>query len=95
MLCAPVTQVLPFDSDVDWVHEIDGTPMATYTEWMRSCSRITVTGLPALSVPCGFTEQGLPIGMQLVGRGRGERQLLQLASAFEDATGHWQRGPVL
>jgi amidase len=77
------------------VQEIDGTPMATYTEWMRSCSRVTVTGLPALSVPCGFTERGLPIGMQLVGRGRGERQLLQLAGAFEDATSYWQRGPVL
>jgi amidase len=95
VLCAPVTQVPPFDVDVEWVHEIDGTPMATYIEWMRSCSRITAAGLPALSVPCGFTEQGLPIGMQLVGPGRGERQLLQLAAAFEDATGYGKRAPVL
>jgi amidase len=95
VLCAPVTQVPPFDIDIPWVHEIDGTPMSTYIEWMRSCSRITVTGFPALSVPCGFTELGLPIGMQLVGPGRGERQLLQLAGAFEDATGCWRRPPVL
>jgi amidase len=95
VLCAPVTQVPPFDIDVEWVQEIDGTPMSTYTEWMRSCSRVTVTGLPAMSVPCGFTEQGLPIGMQLVGPGRGERKLLQLAAAFEDATDHWQRAPAL
>ena len=95
VLCAPATQVPPFDVNVEWVHEIDGTPMSTYIEWMRSCSRITVTGLPALSVPCGFTEQGLPIGMQLVGPPRGEWLLLQLAHAFEEATGHWRRAPVL
>lgn len=94
VLCAPVTQVSPFDVEVDWVREIDGTPISTYIEWMRSCTRITVTGLPALSVPCGFTQEGLPIGMQLVGRARGERQLLQLAAAFEDATGHWRRLPI-
>jgi amidase len=95
VLCAPVTQVPPFDVDVEWVHEIDGTKMSTYIEWMRSCSRITVTGLPAISVPCGFTERGLPIGLQLVGRGRGERALLRLAAAFEDASAQWQREPAL
>lgn len=95
VLCAPVSQVPPFDVDVQWVHEVDGTPMATYIEWMRSCSRITVTGLPALSVPCGFTGQGLPVGMQLVGRAGAEAQLLRLAAAFEDATGYWRQSPRL
>lgn len=95
VLCAPVTQVPPFDVDVEWVKEIDGTPMSTYIEWMRSCSRVTVTGLPALSVPCGFTEDGLPIGMQVIGPPRGEQLVLQFASAFEDATGHWRRAPTL
>jgi amidase len=95
VLCAPVTQVPPFDVELDWVHDIDGTPMSTYIEWMRSCTRITVTGLPAMSVPCGFTDAGLPIGMQLVGRARGERALLQLAAGFEDATRHWKRSPIV
>jgi len=95
VLCAPVTQVPPFDVDVEWVKEIDGAPMSTYIEWMRSCSRVTVTGLPALSVPCGFTEDGLPIGMQVIGPPRGEQLVLQFASAFEDATGHWRRAPTL
>lgn len=95
VLCAPVTQVPPFDVNVEWVHEIDGAPMATYIDWMRSCSRITMTGLPALSVPCGFTDDGLPIGLQMVGPAGGERLLLQLAHAFENATAHGRRAPVL
>jgi amidase len=69
--------------------------MSTGIEWMRSCMRITVTGLPAMSVPCGFTEAGLPIAMQLVGRACGERALLQLAAGFEEATGHWERSPIV
>ncbi len=69
--------------------------MTTYIEWMRSCSRITVTGLPALSVPCGFTTGGLPLGMQTIGPARGERLVLQLAAAFEHATGHHKCAPNL
>jgi len=95
ILCAPVTQVPPFDVTVEWIPEIDGVPMTTYIEWMRSCSRITVTGLPALSVPCGFTTGGLPLGMQIIGPARGERLVLQLAAAFEHATGHHKCAPNL
>src|SRR5690606_38875939 len=54
-LVAPVVQVLPFDVNTPYVTEIDGKPMSTYIEWRRSCSDITVTGSPALSVPCGFS----------------------------------------
>lgn len=93
VLCAPTSQVPPFDVTVDWPREVAGQPMSSYTEWMRSCSRITVTGLPALSVPCGFTADGLPVGLQLVGPPRGEHRLLAIAAAFEDATGHWRRAP--
>jgi amidase len=60
---------------------------------MRSCYYVTVTGLPAVSVPCGFTPEGLPVGVQIVGRHRDDLGVLQLAHAFERATGFWKRRP--
>ena len=60
--------------------------MATYLDWMESCWCITVTGSPAISVPCGFTEQGLPVGVQIVGRRGDDPGVLRLAHAFEHAT---------
>jgi amidase len=69
--------------------------MGSYLEWMRSCSRITVTAHPAISVPAGFTPDGLPVGLQLVGRHRDELALLRLATAFEEATGLGRRWPEL
>ena len=91
----PVTQVAPFDVDVPYPTTIAGTPMMTYIDWMRVCSDITVTGLPAISVPCGFTEDGLPVGVQIVGRHQDEFGVLQLAHAFEQATGFWTRRPAV
>jgi len=81
-LAAPVTQVPPFSVDLEYPTEIAGQRMGSYIEWIRACSRITVTGHPALAVPAGFTDEGLPIGLQLVGRHRGELALLQLAEAL-------------
>ena len=69
--------------------------LETYIDWMRSCYFITVTGLPAISVPCGFTPEGLPVGVQIVGRHQDELGVLQLAYAFERATQFWQRRPPL
>jgi amidase len=60
---------------------------------MRTCSRVTVTAHPAISVPAGFTPEGLPVGLQIVGRARDDFGVLQLAHAFELATNHWQRRP--
>ena len=94
-LVAPVTQVPPFDVTQPYVTEINGRALPTYVDWMRACSDITVTGLPAVSVPCGFTDDGLPVGLQIIGRHRDERGVLQLAHAFEQATGFWKRHPVL
>jgi amidase len=94
-LVAPVSQVLPFPVEVDWVHEIEGEPMEHYVAWQRTCSRITVTAHPAVAVPGGFTASGLPVGLQIVGRYRGERELLRLARAFESATGFGLRRPGL
>jgi len=62
---------------------------------MMICSAITVTGLPAISVPCGFTKDGLPIGLQIVGRPLGDFEVLQIGHAFEQATLFGQRLPSL
>jgi amidase len=94
-LAAPVVQVPPFDVNQPWVTEIAGRPMHTYLDWMKSCYLISATGLPALSVPCGFTAQGLPVGLQLVGRHRDDLGLLQLAYAFQQRTQLWKRRPPL
>jgi amidase len=87
-LACPVVQVVPFDVGLDWVHEIDGVPQHSYLDWMASAYLISATGLPALSVPAGFSPAGLPVGLQLVGRRRAEWPLLALAHAFEAATGY-------
>jgi amidase len=94
-LAAPVTQLPPFPVEVEWPREVAGMGMHTYIEWIRSCSRISVTAHPAMSVPAGFTADGLPVGLQLVGRHRGELALLRLARAFTEATGLHERAPVM
>jgi amidase len=95
-LILPVTQVPPFDVKQRYVAQIEGVPMETYIDWMKSCYYVTATGLPAASVPCGFTPEGLPVGVQIVGRHRDDLGVLQLAHAFEEATGFWEiRPPVV
>ena len=92
-LILPVNQVPPFDLKQRYVTEINGVKMATYLDWMKSCYYISVTGHPAISVPCGFTPEGLPVGVQIVGRHHDDFGVLQLAYAFEQATGFWKRRP--
>lgn len=86
-IAMPVSQVPPFMANERWVTEIEGETQSTYLDWMRSCYLISATGLPAISVPCGFTADGLPVGVQLVGRPAGDLELLRLAHAFEAVTG--------
>ncbi len=94
-LILPVSQVPPFDVNQAYVKEIEGVKMDTYLDWMRSCYFITVTGHPAISVPCGFTDDGLPVGVQIVGRYHDDFGVLQLARAFEQATQFWKQKPSL
>ena len=92
-LILPVNQVPPFDLKQRYVTEINGVKMETYIDWMKSCYYISVTGHPAISVPCGFTPEGLPVGVQIVGRHQDDFGVLQLAHAFEQATEVWKRRP--
>ena len=93
VLAAPVTQVAPFTVDLDWPRTIDGHEMENYIAWLRSCSRITFTGHPAVSVPAGFTRDGLPVGLQLVGCFRDEWTLLRAGAMVGAELGAVGRRP--
>ena len=95
VLLAPTTQVLPFPVELEYPSEIGGVPQDNYLEWMRSCTIFSATGCPALSVPGGFTADGLPVGLQIVGAPRADRRVLEAGHAFEQATGFWRRRPEL
>ncbi len=92
-LLLPTAQTLPFPIEWEYPREIDGVAMNTYIDWMMTCAYITVTGLPAISVPCGFSADGLPVGLQIVGRPRADFAVLQLAYAFQEATRIYEQRP--
>ncbi len=94
LLC-PVNQLPPFSVEQDYPREIAGVKMGNYLDWMKSCYYITITSHPAISVPAGFTAEGLPVGIQIVGRYRDDFGVLQLAHAFEQATEVWKRRPAI
>jgi amidase len=89
----PVNQVLPFDVNTHYPTEIAGVKMENYLAWMKSAYYISAAGNPAMSVPCAFSASGLPIGIQIVGRHHDDWGVLQLAYAFEQATGIGRRRP--
>lgn len=94
-LLLPAAQVPPFDGDLEWPNEVNGKTMQTYIDWMEICCVITVTGLPTISIPAGFTPEGLPIGLQIVGKPRGDLELLRIAHRFEQATKHYKHLPEI
>ena len=82
-LVLPTVQVQPFPADQEWVHEINGQQMSTYLDWMSSCCVISITDLPALSLPVGLSPEGLPVGLQIVGPPKSDLAVLKLAYALE------------
>ena len=94
-LALPVTSVPPFSIDLEYPTDVNGVEFETYLDWMWPCYTISVTGLPAISVPAGFTSDGLPVGLQLVGRPQDDIGLLQLANAFEVETNFSKKRPSL
>jgi amidase len=91
----PVSQVPPFDINMDYPTEIDGVKMEHYIDWMRSCCYISALGNPAISVPSGFTSDGLPLGLQIVGPYHADYEVLRIAHAFEQATQYGKIRPAL
>jgi amidase len=89
----PTTQLPPFDVDTPYPSRIAGVKFDTYIDWMKSCWYISATGNPAASVPAGFTPEGLPVGLQIVGRNNQDFSVLQIAHAFEQATGFGKHAP--
>ncbi len=85
VLALPTTQVSPFPVELEYPTEINGKAMTDYLSWMTSCCIITSTGCPAISLPCGTTADGMPVGIQLVGAPGADRKLLEIAKAFEAA----------
>lgn len=92
LIIGPTTQVMPFPIETDWVREINGKQMTTYIEWMEACSFVSVTGLPSLSLPAGFSSE-LPVGAQLIAPLLADKKLLQMAKGIEEATAHANVAP--
>ena len=94
VLACPAACLPPFDADVTWPRELNDVAFDNYVEWLRITYAITLTACPAIAVPCGYTRDGRPVGLQLVGRPRGEAALLGAAAAFERAAGFAARVPI-
>ncbi|MFT4052005.1 MAG: amidase family protein [Microbacterium sp.] len=95
VIAAPAALVPPFPAEERWVHEIDGVPQANYLDWMRAAWRFTPLGGASMSVPCGFTDDGLPVGLQLVTAPRRDEFLLRVAAAFEERVPAWRETPAV
>jgi amidase len=91
----PTTQVPAFDVNTPYPAEVAGVKVENYIDWMKSCWYISATGNPAASVPAGFTPEGLPVGLQIVGRHQKDFGVLQLAHAFEHATNYGKKRPSI
>jgi amidase len=91
----PTSQLPPFDVNTPYPTEIAGQKFDNYIDWMKSCWYISATGNPAASVPAGFTPEGLPVGLQIVGRNNQDFSVLQMTHAFEQATGFGTKHPAI
>jgi amidase len=88
--------LFPFDARLDWPKSIAGRAMDTYHRWMEAVVPATLAGLPALSVPAGFNNEGLPIGLQIIGPPRSDRAVLEVGCAYQHASNYHARlSPLL
>ncbi len=94
VLACPAAIVPPFDVDMRYLERVGDHEFGNYVDWLYICFAITLSGCPAMSVPVGFTQSGLPIGLQLVGRPRGEAELLGYAARLEEIVGISARVPL-
>jgi len=85
VLACPVNGLAPLPVEIEYPTEVAGRPMRDYIDWLQFAFLATVAGLPALSLPVGFTPLGMPVGLQLIGPPRGEARLLQVAHTIEQA----------
>ncbi len=83
LLICPTTSIAPFPVEQRYVTEIDGRPCETYIDWFAITFALTMTSCPVISIPCGITAEGLPVGLQLVAKPRGEAALLRAAHWIE------------
>ncbi|MDB4169419.1 amidase family protein [Planktomarina sp.] len=93
-LICPAASIAPFPVEQRYVTEIDGKPCETYIDWFSITFALTMTACPTISVPCGFTSKGLPVGVQIMGKPRGEASLLRVAKRFEQAVGISAQLPI-
>ncbi len=86
-LLLPVAPLPAFDAGLQYPETVAGEPQPDYLGWMRTVCHVTVTGHPAMSMPAGFTGTGTPVGVQIVGRHRAERELLGIAEGLRGRDG--------
>ena len=94
LLLTPTVIVPPFDVDQRYVEAVEGQRFETYWDWLGITFAVTLAGCPALSLPCGFTQSGLPVGLQMVGRPYGDGELLGFAALLEQALGLMAKTPI-
>ena len=94
LLVCPAASIAPFPVEQRYVTEIDGKPCETYIDWFSITFALTMTACPTISVPCGFSSEGLPVGVQIMGKPRGEASLLRAARRFEQAVGISTQIPI-
>lgn len=94
VICTPATIVPPFPVENRYVESVNGVKFDNYVHWLAIAYAFTLVGCPAISIPCGFTREGLPVGLQIAARPRGEAKLLPAAKALEGVLGMVDQVPI-